>query len=147
MNTPKDALVISAFGAAALAFAGWPIVQSWRSRRWPLIKAIVLKSKTVGRTQATRFEIDYRYEVGGNSYTSDRLNFASSPRRVGLAEKYRKRFSEGSTIKVRYDPADPAQSTIETGIPSGYYFVAAVGLLFVLAGLSMFFILSSRAHV
>ena len=147
MNTHKDALVISAFGAAALAFAGWPIVQSWRARRWPLIKATVLKSKTVGRTQAKRFEISYQYEVGGNSYTSDRLNFASPPRRAGLAEKYRKRFREGSTIKVRYDPADPAQSTIETGTPSGYYVVAAVGLTFVVTGLSMYFVLTSRAPV
>jgi hypothetical protein len=147
-------MVISAVGAATLALAGWPIVKARRARGWPKVKATVLKTKVIPtsgdseRPAGSRFEISYRYGVGDSTYTSDRLSYfhASSRNRYrGAAEKLRKRFTEGSTIRVHYDPSDPAQSTIDTAVPWGYYFAAGLGLIFFVTGTVMLLVLSVRS--
>ena len=44
VNTPKDALIISAVGLATTAFTGFSIVRALKARRWQPTSGTILES-------------------------------------------------------------------------------------------------------
>jgi hypothetical protein len=95
-----------------------------------------------GRSSTVYFpRVAYQYIVGNNSFISDRISFGdygsgSESRAIGIAGKY----PMGSQVTVHYNPSDPSQSVIETGVNFGAYLNPAIGLIFVIVGaLGLFF--------
>jgi hypothetical protein len=62
-----------------------------------------------------RLALAYRYQVGGQDYEGDRVEFG--PRRVGseeLIERLADKYLAGADVTVHYDPDDPATAVLET---------------------------------
>jgi len=115
------ALVSAGFGASF-------VVDVLRQRRWPkthgeVISAAVEHSKVLqpgrapsGATMTLyRPAVAYRYAVAGRSYEGHCIvrGVTVGSQSSDSAERFVRRHPVGSTIELRYDPRDPAQSTLE----------------------------------
>jgi Protein of unknown function (DUF3592) len=145
VNTPKDALVISAVGLATTAFTGFSILRALKARRWQLTSGTVLESDIEhlgdgpgGRNKRSyRLRVRYRYAAGDQELTGDRVSFFDvnvRHRTRALAAAHRDRIIRGDTIDVWYDPADPSRAVSDRRIPWTSWFAFAIGLIFLLGG-------------
>jgi hypothetical protein len=145
LNTPKDALVISAVGLVTTALTGFFILRALRARRWQQTSGTVLEShieqiRDDPRRAAGlryRLRVRYRYEAGGQEFTGDRLSFFGSDVRHSTrtrAAAHRNQIIRGDKIDLWYDPADPSQAVNDRGIPWAFWFAFAIGLIFLLGG-------------
>jgi hypothetical protein len=145
VNTPKDALVISAVGLATTAFTGFSILRALKARRWQRTSGTILDSDIErigdgsggGSKLRYRLRIRYVYAASGQEFTGDRLSFFdvyvqhSTPT---LAAAHRKRISRGNEIDVWYNPADPSQAVNDPRIPWMFWFAFTIGVIFLLGG-------------
>ncbi|HBN76404.1 MAG TPA: hypothetical protein DD473_11420, partial [Planctomycetaceae bacterium] len=86
------------------------------SEQWPTVDGVVISSGLAGgafRGEDDRSytpEITYRYELEGDTYKSDRINFRvggfNLPSRSAFRE-YIDKYPEGERISVYYDPKNP----------------------------------------
>jgi hypothetical protein len=123
-------LVVLTGGLAIMsaAFATSFAVDVLRQRRWPktrgeVISAVVEHSKVLqpGRAPSgatmTLYHpaVVYRYAVAGRAYESHCIvrGVTVGSQSPDSAERFVRRHPVGSTIELRYDPRDPAQSTLE----------------------------------
>jgi hypothetical protein len=145
VNTPKEALIISAVGLATTAFTGFSILRALKARRWERTSASVLESdveriqdnSAEGGKLRYRLRVRYRYAAGGQEFTGDRLSFFGAG--VGhsthtLAAAHRNRIVRGDKIDIWYDPADPSQAVNDRGIPWAFWFAFTLGVIFLLGG-------------
>ena len=145
VNTPKEALIISAVGLATTSFTGLSILRALKARRWQTTPASVLESKVEhivdesaegGRTRY-RLAIRYRYAVGGQEFTGDRLTFFGSDVRHSTrtrAAAHRNQIIRDDKIDLWYNPADPSQAVNDRGIPWAFWLAFVVGVIFLLGG-------------
>ena len=90
--------------------------------------------------------VGYRYSVNGQEYTGDRLAFGYSANstqdeHVAIHKKIR----GADSIRIYYDPANPAKSVIAPGFNRGTFLIlvfAATWLLFI-TGFTMLWVSSS----
>jgi hypothetical protein len=116
-----------------------------KSKDWPITSGRVIDLDVVGAGVRTNYEsaiVGYEYEVRGVRYTSKRIDYAG---RGGAwshwsALQYLRRYHEGKTLNVRYDPNEPRRAVLETGVTFGNFFrllfgfaVLGFGLLALLA--------------
>jgi hypothetical protein len=145
VNTPKEALIISAVGLATTAFTGFSILRALKARRWQPTDGTILESniERIGDAPAGasrlryRLRVRYRYAAGGQEFPGDRLSFFDVTVRHSthaLAEAHRNRISRGNEIDVWYDPADPSQAVNDRRIPWTFWFAFAIGVIFLLGG-------------
>lgn len=155
MNTIRDAAVITAAGAAGLYFIGRPVLRAWRARGWPTAQGTIIRcsvERVSGSSQASSHvvRVGYRYSPEGMPLDGDRVTFFPillRHSRPEWAQDQAKRYAEGTAVEVRYDPADPAQAVIETGVPVRFYLALTLAALFFAAGLAGVcrFLLTDRA--
>lgn len=146
------ALFFGVFLLAGLGFAipililpVWKIVDalSWEPLPCEIVSSDVSSHSD---SDGTTYSIDvrYRYEVGGQSYESDRYNFigGSSSGYDGKAEVVAG-LPEGSTTTCYVDPEDPTEAVIHRGfswemlfgfLPLIFIAVGAGGIVWVLRG-------------
>jgi hypothetical protein len=144
VNTPKDALVISAVGLVTTAVTGFIILRALRARRWQLTSGTIVKSDiehiedNSGEPSKLRYRlrVRYSYTVGGQEFTGDRLSFFGDARHSTrtLAAAHRNRIIRGNQIDLWYNPADPSQAVNDRGIPWAFWFAFAFGVIFLLGG-------------
>jgi hypothetical protein len=145
VNTPKDALVISAVGLATTAFTGFSILRALKARRWQLTSGTVLESdiEHIGddsgerSKRGYRLRVRYKYAAGDQELTGDRLSFFEMNvrhRTSALAAAHRDRIVRGDKLEVWYDPADPSQAVNDRKIPWTFWFAFTIGVIFLLGG-------------
>ncbi|MFO1316135.1 MAG: DUF3592 domain-containing protein [Burkholderiales bacterium] len=147
-NTLQSGLILLAAGAAGTFLFGRPVVRTWSSRRWPHVDGTVtgtavdeIAPRRAGGQRTYQLRIRYRYAVGGKTYDGHRFSFTSD----GPAHKMnqfiveeRRNYPNGKRVDVHYDPADPSNAVIDTGI--AWWRGAA-------AGFSVFFLLAALVGV
>jgi hypothetical protein len=111
----------AAFYAARLQ---WNVARSCASAGWPTVPGKVEQSRIaksrIAKSQGQwaafyRLALAYRYEVGGQEYEGDTVQFG--PRRVtaqDLIERLADKYPAGAQVTVHYDPDDPATAVLET---------------------------------
>ena len=112
-------LVLLVLGGA-LALQGQ--VEVMRAARWPMVEGRITDARysynDIRPSLDTRAEfypsLEYRYQVDGTVFTGDR---AWLGRRLVLSsgqefDSFFATYQVGSTVWVRYDPADPARSAL-----------------------------------
>jgi hypothetical protein len=145
VNTPKDALVISAVGLVTTALTGFFILRALRARRWQQTSGTILESdieqirddSAEGGRPRYRLRVRYRYEAGGQEFTGDRLTFFGSDVRHSTrtrAAAHRNQIIRGDKIDLWYNPADPSQAVNDRKIPWGFWFAFTLGVIFLLGG-------------
>jgi len=99
-----------------------------RSLRWPHVEGVVEETWVRIERDATRDPGDpqqafyypcvrYRYQVNGQTYTGERIHAGATegwPTR-GAAEEVLQPYPQGTTVRVYYDPRNPAEALLEPG--------------------------------
>ena len=87
------------------------------SKTWPATDGSIEESKLTWqgiRSPRARPAVTYRYQVDGESYLGTRIEFSFA--RIYFtpeAQAVLDRYPPGSPVTVYYDPANPAESTLE----------------------------------
>lgn len=113
-----------------------------QAQSWPKVEGTITSSgvtttdRDTGRRSSSRRsgeEIMYRaavrydYVVDGKTYSGDRINFGQSSTNVrAIAQAEADSYKVGSKVTVRYDPGDPATSSLRV---DGGSWIAAILLL------------------
>ena len=131
-------------GTGVTVAASVNFVYGLLSRRWPTTRGTVLTSLLENVDDGEggidyRFHVVYRYVVEGRNLTAKRWRYGN-PRTSEFsmaAHDAARRYREGATVNVYYDPDDPTEAVLEPGV--GWHVLAqfALGGLFLLAGVMM----------
>lgn len=114
--------------------------QSLASYRWPTVAGVVTYSGTKklsgGKGGPSIYaDISYKYVVNEMEFESDKISFGQwGSGGGGHAQKLTNKYPVAKTVKVHYNPADPAIAVIEPG-GVGAFFYAAFLMFFALLGL------------
>lgn len=128
--------VVLAYGTAL--YTGTLIVFGWISRWWPTVEGVVTESRAVdtntrrfrGNRSSYRVSTRYRYEVGGRTYTGDRVFFGDAFNRyAGSAVASATFITPGARVAVRYLPGFPSVATIRAKTAWQMWFFAICGTL------------------
>jgi hypothetical protein len=139
-------IILLVIGVIALVFFGRNVMLGRKSQNWPNAPGTILQTgmETYQSTDedgstSTTYDatIMYSYEVGDQSYQGNRRTFTNvrtgSRRRV---EQILARYPQGGAVSVYYDPANPAESVLETGVNTFAYVVLVIAGILVLAGIA-----------
>ena len=121
------------------ASASWPTASGW------------VYSSSLGR-DSTRIrggsydilhvaDVKYRYSVGGKAYESNTFTFGVPHSYTNQSDAVAElaKYPIGRAVEVRYDPADPATSSLMPGVvPEQFTLLAWMSGAFLLAGLILF---------
>lgn len=127
-----------------VGFVLWSLAETIPPRYWPVTPGEVVRAHYVAERYETKFErghvyvpvIRYRYAVDGQGYVSDRA-WTGKPltvRRLEDIEAFLSDYREGQPVSVRYDPDDPARSTLFAKTDYGQLVTAGAGLFLLLLG-------------
>jgi hypothetical protein len=79
--------------------------------------------------------VRYAYDVGGNSHSADKIAFKVFLNMTQLqAQTVLDKYPVGAAVGVHYQPSDPSQSVLETGVQSTMVQLI-VGVIFLPLGL------------
>jgi hypothetical protein len=112
---------------APFVVVGWFIYRQWKrskvveaqSQSWPNTAGIIMKSRVEvsgGETTSVSPKIVYEYVVGGQTYQNDNVRPGDDYMTLGgrgTAYDIVDRYPVGSAVIVFYNPANPAQSSLE----------------------------------
>jgi hypothetical protein len=137
--------VLAGIGIVLAVYAFPKLIRSFEERSWPTVTGTVVESTVVGdRSFVPR--IEYAYAVNGKEYTgADDRNvplFGNKRRTHEVAEKESASFPVGSSVRVYYDPENPAEATIMPEPRWNDYFQSGLGVL--LFGCGLFVLLWPR---
>lgn len=118
--------------------------QSVEASNWPSVTGTItnlyLDKSRSPNGQVYHVEVDYHYTVMGRTYTSSRLAFGYSSSNVIQAhEDILNKLEHASSVKVRYNPQNPATSTLSCGIHTSIKFWIVFPIMFLAMFSSVFF--------
>ncbi len=116
-------------GFAILGFGIWAARRSTHAATWPttegVLDKIVLTSKSGTDEKPTyQVQVEYTYTVDGTEYHGSRLAYgyvASTGYEVH--KEIHDKLKDAEIVDVRYDPNDPATSTLSFGIHRSIRFI------------------------
>jgi hypothetical protein len=131
------AIALVALGAFISAGFIRDIYFALKSKQWPTTTGKVVDLNVVGspliQSNYSSAVVGYEYEVRGIRYTSKRIDYAGRGGSLGRwtrpARNYLRRYYEGQSIPVRYDPNQPKRAVLETGVTLGNFLRLLCGLL------------------
>jgi Protein of unknown function (DUF3592) len=108
--------------ACGLILAGRLTVQRGTgTEAWPAVSGVVIDCAITADREAGRQRfrpvVRYRYEVDGQRYEGNRIQWAMDQgfRKYTRARRLLDRYRAGSTINVHYDPSRPGTAVLQTG--------------------------------
>ena len=115
---------------------------SWPAADGEIIRSVVARDSSRirggGYNHYFRAEITYRYQVAGKPYESDTFTFGTSHtfHTQAEAEAEVAFYAVGRHVEVRYDPSDPATSSVRPGtVPDTFKLITWMAAAFALAGM------------
>ena len=139
------AAVVVLVGAVPLGVGVRDYVKGRASQTWPSVDGKVMSSELetrlggAGEQTSNRARIQYAYTVDGQSYTSRRVGFGVYGSSDSIEhERLMDTYSEGKTVRVHVNPANPQDAVLIVGPSPDYWFLPLIGLAFVLVGVVMF---------
>ena len=138
-------------GFVVLGFGIWSARRSTQAANWPttpgVLKNLALKENNNDGT-TYEVQVEYAYTVAGTEYRGNRLAFgyAASSGSEAHTEIYEK-LKAAKSVEVRYDPDDPATSTLSFGIHRSIQFmlVFAITWLAFVIGFTVVWWVASRS--
>jgi hypothetical protein len=131
-------------GLGGIGYGVHTTFQASRMERWPTAEALVIHSRVrvqtpdEGGSSTYIADIRYQYEVGGGTYTSDRITSAgygtsNSSRAKAMVHRY----PVGEKVTAHYDPGDVSYAVLETHWDRIYLLAFAAGFGGLLLGVLM----------
>ncbi len=119
------------------------------TRSWPTADGVITSSKLDTNTVQAKDragylryrgsyvpKVSYNYTVDGRQLEGSRIT--REPRADDHGDVVVAQYPVGKTVKVYYDPKDPASSVLELKTSIGGVILAAIGGFFLLFGVAMF---------
>lgn len=114
------ALFWSAITSVFLGFLAYRAVRQTQALGYASTPGTITKIDVVqhrgNRTKSNELKLEYRYEVGGKQYTNDRYRYGMANTSDNWAERYKRDHPPGSPVPVYYNPYDPKDAVLATGI-------------------------------
>lgn len=126
------------------------ILKSGTSKAWPTIHGKVLRSRVhISRSRSSstnrnsglsvsyRPDIEFVYKIDGIEYHSKRPYYGSN---IGSSFKYKRskdlvdKYPVGKEVKVYYNPGNPKEAILETGLHRELFLGLGMGILFSIIG-------------
>lgn len=111
------------------------------STSWPKVEAVITYSSAEDSHDSTSVaRIEYSYEVNGLTYKGDRIyaeSFDTGMSRKN-AEELANKFPVGRRGPVSYDPKNPKNSLLLTGVGSNIWLPFYGGIIFIVFGVIYF---------
>ena len=135
--------------SAGMIFLGFALLirgfqdykEGMRSTSWPKVEAVITYSSAEDSHDSTSFaRIEYSYEVNGLTYKGDRIyaeSFDTAMSRKN-AEELANKFPVGRRGPVSYDPRNPKNSLLLTGVGSNIWLPFYGGIIFIVFGMICF---------
>ena len=122
-------------------YQGFKVVNHANSTKsWDTVEGIITKS-TIFKEEdgGTAYipTIEYRYEINGKSYdhnqiiSTERIQFG----KLNLAKEYTDKYSENTKVTIYYNPVNPQDSVLETGVSVRHFFSLVMPSLVLIFGL------------
>jgi hypothetical protein len=131
----RTAKVLAVIGAAVFLYGARDLYEGWNSLRWPSADGRILYSHA--RTSGSYATVLW-YEY----YVTNRRYVAGNYRTGGNATPFRdvavaaaRRYPVGREIKVYYNPSQPAEALLETGVWYGNFVLPGIGVAVLAAAL------------
>jgi hypothetical protein len=148
------AIFISLFyliGFGVLGAAIWSARRSTQAASWPttrgVLTSLALKENPGSEGSTYEVKVEYTYTVAGKQYRGSCLAFGymAGSEREAHAEIHEK-LKAAKSVDVRYDPDDPASSTLSFGIHRSIQFVLAFAITWLafVTGFTLLWWLGSR---
>jgi hypothetical protein len=142
-------LAMFAAGIFLLAWGGYELKGAQESGNWPGTQGTIISShvsKQTRRDSKTRRNVityyprvQYRYQVNGRQYTSNRIEFGgTSGGMERMAKKVVNRYPAGKKVVVHYNPGDPEYAVLEAGLTWSGLFIFLGGIVFFAVGIICF---------
>lgn len=136
--------ILLAGGSAGVGYGLWNLWQGASSPKWPTVTGQVVssdlqRSRDRQGMVTYRAEVAYKYEVGGQTYASDRVFFGDQLQTSWATGPVREveRYHPGSQVQVFYDPNKPSRSVLEPGAPWQVYVVLFTAAAFLGFGIAV----------
>ena len=136
-------VIVTAVGAGTLVWSAWLAFLALASRRWPqaegkIIVSDLQRSKGSEGGYMYRSEVSYVYTVAGQELVGSRTRFGDRMELSWSAPALRvvQQYKAGSRVTVRYDPNDPEECVLESGINGFVFLVAATGAVVLTVGVA-----------
>lgn len=117
-----------------LVLAGWGglgWLEARRSTSWPSTTGTITRvrqhSSGGSGGQRYRVHVEYQYAVDGQVYTSSRMRIPDISFFRGERVSSPSAYLEGNSVRVFYNPNDPAAAVLEPGVGWSVYSVLGVG--------------------
>ena len=115
------------------------MIKSLRTEHWAVTEGVIQSAEQKsdsGGDGGTTYSaaVTYAYQVGGASYTGEKVSIGQMSASSSYAQKILNRYPVGKKVSVHYAPDDPAEAVLETGIHGGTWICLAVGTAFALFG-------------
>jgi len=137
-------LITLAMFAAAIFFilwGGYEIMAGYASKKWPSAEGKITSSYVPKQVRSIKDsskkptyypKVCYQYEVGGKTYTCDRLSFAGGEggEKKSEAQAVVNRYPSGQKVIVHYDPKHPEKAVVERGLIWKTFMPFLAGLVF-----------------
>ena len=145
-------------GMAGLAYTATVFASAWRARSWPSVAGEIAATRLVRRETTSGGENDasterdypyvaYRYTVAGQPYRNDRVVFGPvvAPRSMlpgvdpepdapDAAARLAAEFPRGKSVRVHYNPQDPADSVLYPSVARSIWVIAGVAVAVIWLG-------------
>lgn len=137
--------IVLVVGIGFLAWSGYTYSKASASSGWPSTQGEVVVSMVDKTTQTTNSNVKwiyqpilkYDYEIDGVAYSGDRIRFTSfsiSHKKEHKAKREISAYPVGKSVQVFYNPQNPSDSVLETGVGSRVYMGFGVGILMLFVG-------------
>ena len=127
----------------ATVIIGSDMIADIGTRNWESADGIVENSyvsTSTGGEGGTTYclHVDYRYTVDGRTYSGDRISYSADNSCNSWSANSDDDYPEGKKITVYYDPSNPSESVLLSGL-SGIDFFICCFFIFPLVGLLLLF--------
>lgn len=142
-KTPTVAALMVLLVGLPACYFGRGVPHALATKSWPTTKGTVVGSMVAdsfhpcGNGDHTYLAIYYVYQVEGVSHHGDQaLAWPACPKDKSVAQKVVDRYPTGTTVEVHYNPADPDDAVLETGVAWfalnwPYYVAGAIALILI----------------
>lgn len=145
-------LVWSSFVALFDYWMAHTIYKQYQATQWPSVQGRVVSAEVVRHpdSDSDTYEprLAYTYEVAGERLTAWRIRFGNKSSSQDWANDKVRKYPPGSTPAVHYNPGDPSESVLETGVGVGDVSFALFFLPFnfIALGVPLFFLVQRRLN-
>ncbi len=143
-TTTAFLMIFVIVGFGILCYGVYTLNLSRVSFGWPTADGVITHATITREDRTWHANVDYRFSVNGDNYNGNRITLwdygVDDP---SHAQSIVNKYPEGTKVRIYYMKKKPETCILEPGIKGSAWFVAGLGLVFVLVG-TRFIVLANR---